>query len=648
MNDNKGPVISPPKKDIETIDRPNFDIVFQMGVIKLSLQDDYFCAQLVRYLSDDKDLEEFTIFDSEHLQTIFKLMVESFKQYSARPTEGQIRQKFNEMDEDYRMDLNSALDAVLSTDTHNDSFYRQYMSTFIQQVKMAKGFKKTKKIWKERPDNAPDFMQEVIDGIRRVSFEKEDILTMGDLGEIITTGVTVNARKIPTGIPKLDEDLVGGLPRENLCVVLAGTNVGKSMFAISLACNALRAVDENGQNCGYKVLHVNLEGMRDEAIKRYASNLAQVNYGALIQGRYDDAAKRRIDELNQRYGANRLMIRNMLGFGSTIEDLIAYCRELYKDFKFDMLIVDYGQLLDSKQKQESYRHTMARVFRGLTALATEFSCVVLTPAQATRGAQENSNQFAGNRRQQDTRAPVMRSTDIAEAMEIARVAGVIFSLNVTEEEGKQNRLRLFLEKQRQGAKNTLYGLITNYSQCNLITGKYYDATQTVLEGADVVDVSSVTDRAKQVKVSDFKKFAPKQDGPIEAKEVAPPQKPAAQALSSQEQEMEDVYLHFTKIKEDYLLVKTQYDDEREKDYSDPALLDELLDKLSKLREQMQELQVNSRVIMSQIYPSANKEQLEEIKKQYRDAKLSGDGDVEKLERIIRHYELGLGVNKVPN
>lgn len=634
------------KRDGDGIDRPNFDIVFQMGILKMSLQDDYFCAQLVRYLSEDKDLDEYTIFESEHLQTIFKTMVESFKEYGNRPTEGQIRQKFNEMNEEYRQDLNDALDNVLSTDTHNDEFYRKYMGTFIQQVKMAKGFKKTKRIWKSNPNDAPEYMQKIIDDIRRVSFEKEDIVTMSDLPVLITDGVAKNSQKIPTGIKKLDEDLVGGLPRENLTVVLAGTNVGKSMFCISLACNALRAIDENGQNCGFKVLHVNLEGMRDEAIKRYASNLAQVNYGALIQGRYDENAKRRIDEMTTKYGPSRLIIRNMLGFGSTIEDLIAYCREVYKDFKFDMLVIDYGQLLDSKQKAESYRHTMARVFRGLTAMAAEFNCCVITPAQATRGAQENSNQHVGRRNMQEARAPVMRSTDIAEAMEIARVAGVIISLNLTEDEAKQNRLRLFLEKQRQGAKNTLYGLYTNFSQCNLITGREYDATQPLIEGSDVVDMSAI--KEKQTKAHASVKFVPKKDGEIKPQEVAATPEPQKPSLSETEKSMEDTIASFNTMKENFLLIKTQYDDEREKDDQNPELLEECFMKMSQLREEMTAGQNNARILMSQLYPTASKELLEEIKKQFRDAKASDAPDVEKLEMMIRHMEMGLGINKIPN
>ena len=44
---------------------------------------------------------------------------------------------------------------------------------------------------------------------------------------------------------------------------------------------------------------------------------------------------------------DRLMILNMTNFVVTIQDLVSTCKEVYKDFKFDLCIIDYGQLLKS-------------------------------------------------------------------------------------------------------------------------------------------------------------------------------------------------------------------------------------------------------------------------------------------------------------
>lgn len=633
------------KKEQAEIERPSFDIVFQMGVLKMAMQDDYFCSQLVKYLAEDNDLDQYTIFDNEGLQVVFKIIVDSMHTFKNRPTEGQVRQKFNEFEEQERMDYNDLLDNILQQDTHNEEYYRKYLQTYIQQVKMAKGFKKTKKIWKEHPESAPEYMQVVIDSIRRVSFDKEDVVTLKDLPALINEGSTLNSRKIPTGIKELDIDLVGGLPRENLTVVLAGTNVGKSLFCISLGCNALKSVDENGQDKGLKVLHINLEGQRDEAAKRYAANLAQIGYGDLIKGSFDEAAKKRLEEVILRFDENRLKIRNMLGFGATIEDLIVYLKEEYKNFRFDVLVVDYGQLLDSKVKSEGYRFTMSRVFRGLDSISKEFSCVVVTPAQSTRNAQENQN--AGGKKwgqAQPESAHILRSTDISEAFEIARVSGVILTLNRTEEEERTNRLRLYLEKQRQGAKNKLYGLITNYSQSNLITGKTYNPFEVVIQGE--VDV----------------KMDKKGDSTGSLKDIRPvTEKKMSQVLSAKESKEEvepdgpikfidNLTSEFHTLKDDFSRMKAIYDETREQDDYDVDEVDKYANNLTAIKGRMNELLKEARLMIGQAYPDANKDQYDLIKKQLDDMRKSNGDEktIKKLERIMRHYEVGLNLVRVPS
>lgn len=626
------------KKDQE-IDRPSFDIVFQMGVIKLSLQDDYFCLQLVKYLAEDNDLDQYTIFDNEGLQVLFKLIVDSVHTFKNRPTEGQIRQKFNEFSQADNLEYNELLDTVLQQDTHNEDYYRQYLRTYIQQVKMAKGFKKTKKIWKDHPESAPEYMQMVIDSIRRVSFDKEDIVTLKDLPALINEGSTLNSRKIPTGIKALDIDLVGGLPRENLTVVLAGTNVGKSLFCISLGCNALNAVDENGNDKGLKVLHINLEGQRDEAAKRYAANLAQINYGDLIRGTFDEAAKKRLEDIIARYDENRLKIRNMLGFGATIEELIAYLKEEYKNFRFDVLVVDYGQLLDSKVKTEGLRFTMSRVFRGLDAISKEFSCVVVTPAQSTRNAQENQNQSFKKFNQQEERSHILRSTDISEAFEIARVSGVILTLNRTEEEEKTGRLRLFLEKQRQGAKNKLYGLFTNYAQSNLITGRTYDPFESVIQGEQEAKIVINKPAIKNIKnITDDK-----------MKQVLATKAPEEEVLSDSVKFIDKLSNEFYTLKDELSRTKAAYDNMRDQEDYDISEADILLSNINLLKNRLGEILKESRLMIGQAYPDANKEHFDLMKRQLDDLRKSNTDQKElsKIERIIRHYEVGLNLVRIP-
>jgi hypothetical protein len=59
-------------------------------------------------------------------------------------------------------------------------------------------------------------------------------------------------------------------------------------------------------------------------------------------------------------------------------------------------------------------------------------------------------------------APILRSSDISEAFEIARVSGIIMSLNMTDDERREGKLRVYLEKQRHGVKGNQYGILTDF------------------------------------------------------------------------------------------------------------------------------------------------------------------------------------------
>jgi replicative DNA helicase len=357
---------------------PKFDTSFQRAVLKLALAEDFFAAQLVRYLSSDRERIKINIFDTKQLQILFDCIVKSMDKYKTRPSDGQLRQFISEYAPEEQVALLKTYEDILASGTNDDAYYRQHLKAFIQQIKLAIGFSKIKNTWNSNKLETPDVMQSIVDEIRRVEFEDEDILTLEDIDEITNDAKHMLDKLIPTGLAPLDKDLLGGLPRETFVVALGSTNVGKSLFCISLACNAIRT--------NHKVLHISLEGMRNEALMRYTANLAQVPSRGLMQGDLTPPQKKQLDRIKE-YEKN-LRIHNMLGFGVTIEDLAAKCREIYKDFKFDMLLVDYSQLLESKQKTEGSRQTQTYVHRALAAMSREFDCVVLSPVQATRGAQK--------------------------------------------------------------------------------------------------------------------------------------------------------------------------------------------------------------------------------------------------------------------
>ena len=105
----------------------------------------------------------------------------------------------------------------------------------------------------------------------------------------------LSSLKIPyimsTGIKKLDEDLMGGLYKGSLTTIFGSTNIGKSMFSISMICNIVRQKK--------KVLVYQLEGIRGETKLRILSNLSGVKYGRLINENLTEDENKKISKANK-------------------------------------------------------------------------------------------------------------------------------------------------------------------------------------------------------------------------------------------------------------------------------------------------------------------------------------------------------------
>lgn len=600
-------------KDVE-IEKPTFDILYQAGLLKLCLKDDYFCSKLVRYLSSDEDLNEYIIFDSSQLHFIFKVICKSFEDYKTRPSEAQIRTAILEFQEDEREPYFHALELILNSDINNEEFFRRHISSFIRQVKMAKGFKKTKSVWKEHPNDTHEFMQKVIDDIRRVHFEKEDVLRLDQIYSFIKT--TNDSRsKIPTGLTRLDEDMGGGFPREILVTVLGASNAGKSIFCTSLGCSALRN--------GFKVLHINLEGTRDEVLYRYASNLAGIPFQRIEENTLSDSERTKLNLVIEKYQSS-LLIRNMLNFGSSIEDLISYCRELYRDYQFDVLVVDYGQLLDSKEKLEKFDR-QTKVYRGLDTLSKEFKCVVITPAQSTRDGMKKQNEFSNLKRKEQEKMPVLRSADLADCIEIARVSAVILTLNRTEDEEQRGWLRVFLEKQRRGKKALTYGVKAQYDKSNLIINDYYDPNSLIHKiEEEEEDNTPVT--LKNINEPERNQLIPLED--------------VMETTDPNEKEYNEILLSFESLESERKEISKLIDSEKSNEQ-----LDKHLSRIKEIKSKKKELKIKAKELIHKFMPTASEDLYKTIKESMKDKNIHSDGSVvqnTKSELILKQLAIVYG------
>lgn len=245
-----------------------------------------------------------------------------------------------------------------------------------------------------------------------------------------------------TEIDVLDE-IIGGVCRKELSVMLASTNVGKSW--ILAHCGKVGLVQRQ------KILIYTLE-MTD---KWYAT---RIDMGITGMGTKDQTIL--LPHLGEKYEVRnifehktevikklkflqsiggRLIIKGMPAHGLTLTKLQTDLDilEVTRNFTPDVLIVDYADLMTPETHYDQLRHDIAAIYRGLRQIALERNCAVITASQSNRAS---------------IGAEVVSLKHFAEDIQKANIADLVLSLCQTIDEEKLSKMRIFCCKNRNGVK----------------------------------------------------------------------------------------------------------------------------------------------------------------------------------------------------
>lgn len=180
---------------------------------------------------------------------------------------------------------------------------------------------------------------------------------------------------IPTGLADLDK-FIGGLYAGELTIIGARPAVGKSAFGMHLALNAAQH--------GVKVCYVTLEMVDVQFGQRLLAN------GAWVDGMKFRTAGLSDEDWASIAQAMGQMSGLPISFARIryIEDLSAEIRRKVDMGECGMLVVDYLQLMDCKEKISSNRDDLrvAKISRGLKNLSTDCNIPVVALAQVKRSA----------------------------------------------------------------------------------------------------------------------------------------------------------------------------------------------------------------------------------------------------------------------
>ena len=244
---------------------------------------------------------------------------------------------------------------------------------------------------------------------------------------------------VPTGYRDLDAD-TGGLQPGELVIIAARPSMGKTAFALNIACNAATEHKK-------KVAIFSLEMTKRSLILRLLSSEARVNLTGFRKGYGNLAQFAKIQEAANRLSGAEIWMDDSGTI--TILEIKAKCRRLKSEHGLDLVMVDYLQLAHGNSPVSRKDLEIAEISHGLKALAKELDIPVVALSQLNRGPEQ---------RDPDKRRPNMG--DLRESGAIEQDADVIAF--IYRDEGynpkpeNEGLAELIIAKQRNGPTGTVH------------------------------------------------------------------------------------------------------------------------------------------------------------------------------------------------
>jgi replicative DNA helicase len=245
---------------------------------------------------------------------------------------------------------------------------------------------------------------------------------------------------VSTGIPELDQKVIlnGGLADKEIGIVVAPTNHGKSHVLIQFGAEALLR--------GKTVFHFTMELPEEYVGLRYDSYLTKIDCSDLSDNK--EMVRGEIDRLKSEGILGHLIIKEYSAGVPSVGTLRSFIEKMaYKNYKPDVIIVDYAALIRSVERHEHMRIELQLIIRELKAMAKELRCPVWTALQSNKEGSKNG---------------VVDETNLAESY--AQAAEADFIIGLFQKAGYGT---LHVAKNRMGIKDKTFAIFLDTAKSTL-------------------------------------------------------------------------------------------------------------------------------------------------------------------------------------
>jgi replicative DNA helicase len=391
-----------------------------------------FQEELFMYLLKPEHFKEFGLFIPpesfviEYLGLAWEEVREFYRQYGKVPEHGSIISRVVDQiqSKDKRKAVEDALTVVMAKQPNDIEFIRQHLVGFVKRTKLAL-LGESIIAASEQGENIDVLgLRNELDSISSFGFpnvenstyfgtSKERLLKYirGEEAELLNVGLGNRIR----------------VARGELAAILAPPKRGKSFSLVNIGYGAMTN--------GLKVLHITLE-LRQEATElRYDRAVTNLTKRALRQADNYDRAQELINRLKKLRG--ELVVKYFpanKASSETIYGLLNYYAT--QGIKFDVLVVDYADLLEPTRKYSERRFELSRTYTDLRALGSEFNMAVWTASQSNKAT---------------LNAEIINMSDVAEDIGKMAIVDLAVAFCQTKEEryGQPERARLYIAGARE-------------------------------------------------------------------------------------------------------------------------------------------------------------------------------------------------------
>jgi replicative DNA helicase len=188
---------------------------------------------------------------------------------------------------------------------------------------------------------------------------------------------------IPTGFNDLDK-LLGGLQKSDLVILAARPGMGKTSLILNMAMNASRIGNA-------RVAVFTLEMSNEQLVQRLMSSETGINTQRLRLGQLDDREWGLFVQASGTLGNLTIFLDDTPAI-SPIQ-MRGKCRQLYREYGLDLVIVDYLQLMSmgTGRYNENRVQEVSAISRHLKELARELNVPVIAASQLSRAVEQRGD-----------------------------------------------------------------------------------------------------------------------------------------------------------------------------------------------------------------------------------------------------------------